>query len=199
MDPGHEGELNKMTVLIQFTVYFLLFVQSRSRVWLFATPLTVACQCPSTFPRACLKLMSIESVMPSNFLVLCHPLFILPSIFPSIKVFSNELALCIKWPKHCNFSISEYSGLISFRIAGWISLQSKGLSRVFCNTTVQKHEFFNTAFFMVQLSHPFMTTEKIYIALTRWTFVSKVMSLLFNTQSRIVIAFLPRNKCLLIS
>ena len=93
------------------------------------TPLTVACQCPSTFPRACLKLMSIESVMPSNFLVLCHPLFILPSIFPSIKVFSNELALCIKWPKHCNFSISKYSGLISFRIAGWISLQSKGLSK----------------------------------------------------------------------
>ena len=92
-----------------------------------------------------LKLMSIESVMPSNPLILCHPLLLLPSIFPSIRVHSNDSGLCIRWPKCWSFSISpanEYSGLISLELTGWISLQSKGLSRVFSNTTVQKHQFF---------------------------------------------------------
>ena len=140
-----------------------------------------------------LKLMSIESVMPSNHLIFCHPPFLLPSIFPSIKVFSNESVLCIGWPKYWSFSFSispssEYSGLISFRMTDWISLQSKGLSRVFSNTTIQKHQFFS--------AH---RTNGKTIALTRWTFVGKVMSLLFNMLSRLVIAFLPRSKHLLIS
>ena len=116
-------------------------VQSLSRVQLFATPWTTACRASlSVF-----KLMSIESVMPSNHLILCRPLLHPPSIFPSLRVFSNESVLCIRWPKYWSFSISispsnEHSGLISFRI----SLLSKGLSRVFSNTTVQKHQFFST-------------------------------------------------------
>ena len=140
------------------------------------------------------KPMSIESVMPSNHLILSHPLLLLPSIFPSIRVFSNESALHIRWPKYCSFSFNispsnEHPGLISFRMDWLISLQSKGLSRVFSNTTVQKHQFFlSSAFFTVQLSHPYMTTGKT-IALTRWTFVCKVMSLLFNMLSRLIITF----------
>ena len=103
--------------------------------------------CPSPTPRACLMSMSIESVMPSNHLILCHPLLLLPSIFPSIRVFSNESAFHIRWPKYWSFSFSispsnEYSGLVSLGLTGWISLQSKGLSRVFSNTTVWKHQFF---------------------------------------------------------
>ena len=124
-------------------------VQSLSCVRLFVTPWTAAHQASLsiTNSRNLLKLMSIESLMPSNHLILCHPLLLLPSIFPSIRVFSNESVLCIRWPKYWNFSFSispsnEYSGLISFRIDGWISLQSKGLSRVFINTAVQKHRFF---------------------------------------------------------
>ena len=118
-----------------------------------------------------LKLMSIVSVMPSNHLIFCRPLLLLPSIFPSIRVPSNESVLLIRWPKYwsCNFSISpssEYSGLISFRVDCLISLLSKGFSRVFSNTTVQKHQFFGAQlFFMVLLSHPYMTTGKT-IALT---------------------------------
>ena len=122
--------------------------------------------------------------MPSNHLILSRPLLLLPSIFPSIRVFSNESALCIRWPKYCSFSFNispsnEYPGLISFRM-DWLdlSLQSKGLSRVFSNTTVQKHNFLRcSAFFIVQLSHPYMNTGKT-TALTRWTFVGKIMSLL---------------------
>ena len=152
-----------------------------------------------TNSRSLLKLMSIESVMPSNHLILCHPLLLPPSIFPSIRVFSNECVLCIRWPKHwsLSFSISpsnEYSELISFRLTGCISLQSKGLSRVFSNTTVQKHQFFSALLYGPTLIaiHDYWKT----IALTRWTFVGKVMSLLFNMLSRLVIAFLPRSKCL---
>ena len=147
--------------------------------------------------------MSIKSVMPSNHLMLCYPLLLLPSIFPSIWVFSNESALHIRWPKYWSFSFSispsneyfsDYLGLTD-----WISLQSKGLSRVFFNTTVQKPSVLRcSAFFIGQHSHPYMTTGKI-IALTRWTFVGKVMSLLFNMLSRLVITFLPSSKCLLIS
>ena len=114
--------------------------------------------------------------MPSSHFILCRPLFLLPPIPPSIRVFSNESALHITWSKYWSFSFSispfkEHPGLISFRMDWWISLQSKGLSRVFSNITVQKHQFF-----MVQLSCPYMTTGKT-IALTRWTFVGKVMSL----------------------
>ena len=116
-------------------------VQSLSSVWLFATQWTAACQASLsiTNSQSLLKLISIELVMPSNHLILCCPLLLLPSIFPRIKVFSNESVLRIRWPKYWSFSISpsnEYSGLISFMMAGWISLQSKGLSRVFSNTTV---------------------------------------------------------------
>ena len=155
-----------------------------------------------TNSRSLLKLMSIELVMPSNHLILCHPLLLLPSIFPNIRVFSNESVLCIRWPKYWRFSISpsnEYSGLISFRM-DWLDLLAvqgtlKGL--------LQHHHskasiLLCSAFFIVQLSHPYMTTGKT-IPLTRWTFVGKVMSLLLNMLSRVVITFLPRSKRLLIS
>ena len=141
--------------------------------------------------------------MPSNHLILCHPLLLTPSIFPSIRVLSNESILQIRWPKYwsCSFSISpsnEYSGLISFRVDCLISLLSKGFSRVFSNTTVQKASIlWYSAYFVVQLSHPYMITGKT-IALTRQIFVGKVMSLLFNMQSKLVIAFLARSKHLLI-
>ena len=151
-----------------------------------------------------LKLMSIELVMPSNHLILCHPLLLLPSIFPSIRVFSNESVLGIRWPKYWSFSFSispsnEYSGLISLRM-DWLDLLAvqgtlKSLLQHYCS----KASIFQcSAFFRVQLSHPYMTTGKT-IALTRRTFVDKVMSLLFNTLSRFVIAFHPRSKHLLIS
>ena len=151
-----------------------------------------------------LKLMSIESVMPSNHLIFCHPPFLLPSIFPSIKVFSNESVLCIGWPKYWSFSFSispssEYSGLISFRM-NWLDLLDvQGTLK----SLLQHHSskvtiLWCSAFLLVQLSHPYMTTEKT-IALTRWTFVGKVMSLLFNMLSMLVIGFLPRSKGLLIS
>ena len=123
-------------------------VQSLTPVWLSATPQTAALQASLSITNSwsLVKLMSIESVMPSNHLIFCRPLLLLPSVFPSIRVFSNESVLHIRWPKYWSFSFStspsnEYSGLISFR-TGWISLQSKGLSRVFSNTTVQKHQFF---------------------------------------------------------
>ena len=133
--------------------------------------------------------------MPSNHLILCCPLLLPPSIFPSIRVFSNESALHIRWPKYWSFSFSirpstEYWCPLGW--TGWISFQSKGLSRVFSNTTVQKASILQcSAFFIVQLSHPYMITGKI-IALTRWTFVGKVISLLFNILSRLGITFLPR-------
>ena len=126
-------------------------VQLLSRVRLFAAPWTAACQAPPsiTISWSLLKLMSIELVMPSNYLILCCPFLLLSSIFPSIRVFSNEVALCIKRPKYWNFSFSispsnEYSRLIPSALTGMISLQSKGLSRVFSKTTVQKHQFFGT-------------------------------------------------------
>ena len=149
-----------------------------------------------------LKLMSIQLVMPSNHLILCRPLLLLPSIFPSIRVFSNESVLHIRWPKYWSFNFSpsnEYSGLISFRI-DWLNLLAvQGI----LNSLLQHHSskaliLRCSAFFMIQLSHPYMTTGKT-IALTRWTFVGKVMSLLFNMLSRLVITFLPRRKHLLIS
>jgi len=146
--------------------------------------------------------MSIESVMPSNHLILCHPLLLLPSIFPSIRVFSNESGLHTRWPKYWNFSISpanEYSGLISFRMDGLDLLAVQGtLKSLFQHHSSKASILRHSAFFMVQFSHPYITTGKT-IALIMWTLVNKVMSLLFNMLSRLVIAFLPRSKHLLIS
>ena len=148
--------------------------------------------------------MSVESVMPSNHLILCHPLLLLPSIFPSIRVFSNESALYIRWPKYCSFSFNispsnEHPGLISFRM-DWLDLLAvQGtLKSLLQHHSSKASILWCSAVFKVQLSHPYMTTGKT-IALTRWTFVGKVMSLLFNMLSRLVIAFLPRSKRLLIS
>ena len=143
--------------------------------------------------------MSFESVMPSNHLIICRPRLFLPLIFPSIRVFSNESALRIRWPKYWSFSFSispsnEYPGLISFRM-DWLDLLAvqetlKSLLQHYSSkASIVRH----SAFFTVQLSHPYMTPEKT-IALTRWTFVNKVMSLLFNMLSRLVITFLPRSK-----
>ena len=146
--------------------------------------------------------MSIESVMPSNHVILCCPLLLLPSIFPSIRVFSNELALRIRWPKYWSFSFSispskEYSGLISFRMDWSDLLAVQGTLK----SLLQHHSskaliLQRSGFFMVQLSHPYMTTRKT-MAVTIQLFVGKVMSLLLNTLSRLVIDFLPRSKCLL--
>src|SRR5574337_806627 len=148
--------------------------------------------------------MSIKSVIPSNHLILSRPLLLLPSIFPSIRVFSNESALHIRWPKYWSFIFSispsnEYSGLISFRM-DWLDLLvvQGTLKSVLQHHSSKAPIFRCSAFFKVQLSHPYMTTGKT-IALTRWTFVGKVMSLLFNMVSRLAITFLPRSKCLLIS
>jgi len=157
-----------------------------------------------TNSRNLLKLMSIKLVIPSNRLILCCSLLLLSSVLPSIRVFSNESALHIRWPKYWSFSFNispsnEYSGLISFKM-DWLDLCAvQGIFK----SLLQHHSskasiLLCSAFFIVQLSHPSMTTGKT-IALTKWTFVGKVMSLLFNMLSRLVIAFLPRSKCLLIS
>ena len=151
-----------------------------------------------TNSRSSLKLTSIESVMPSNHLALCCPLLLPPSIFPSIRGFSNESVHCITWPTFWSFSISpsnKYSGLISLGWTGWNSSLSKGLSRVFSNTTVQTIHSLALSFLRGEKN---MTTGTT-IALTRQTFVGKVMSLLFRLLSRLVLAFLPRSKHLLIS
>ena len=142
--------------------------------------------------------------MSSNHLILCHPLFLLPSIFPSIRVFSSESVLHIRWPKYWSFSFNisfsnEYSGLNSFSIDWLDILVVQGtLKCLLQHHSAKASVLWCSAFFIVQLSHPYITTGKT-IALTRWTFVGKVMSLLFNMLSRLVITFLPRSKCLLIS
>ena len=150
------------------------------------------------------KLMSIESVMPSSHLILCHPLLLLPPIPPSIRVFSNEWTLCMRWPKYWSFSFSispsnEHPGLISFRM-DWLDLLAvQGTLKSLLqhhNSKASIHRC--SAFFTVQLSHPYMATRKS-IALTRQIFVGKVMSLLFNMLTRLDITFLPRSKRLLIS
>ena len=135
--------------LHQFSTVQFSSVQSLSHVQLFATPWTATCQASlsATNPQSLLKLMSIESVMPSSQLILCRPLLLLPSMFPSIRVFANESVLCIRWPKYWSFTFNispsnEYSDWFPLGWTGWISLQSKGLSRVFSNTTNQKHQFF---------------------------------------------------------
>ena len=180
-------------------------VQLLIRVWLFETQWTSAHQASLslTSSRSLLKLMPIESVIPSNHLILCHPILLPPSIFPSIKVFSNESVLCNRWPKYWSFSFSislskEYSGLISFRM-DWLALLAvQGTLK----SLLQHHNskasiLWCSAFFIVQLSHPYTTTGEN--SLTRWTFAVKVMSLLFHMLSKLVITFLPRSKCRLIS
>ena len=193
------------TVSITYKMYYMIQLSFIS---------SVAQLCPTLFdPMNCstpglpvhhnsqslLKLMSIESVLPSNNLILCHPLLLQPSIFPSIRIFSNESVLCIRWPKYWSFSISpsnEYSVLISFRI-NWLDLLAvQGTLKSLRQYHNRKASILLcSAFFIVQLPHPYMTTGKT-TALTRQTFVDKVMSLLFNMLSRLVITFLPRSKCL---
>ena len=157
-----------------------------------------------TNSQSLLKFMSIQSVMPFNHLTFCHPLLLLPSVFPRIRVFLNESALRIRWPKYWSFSFSispsiEYSGLISFSTDWFDLLVVQGtLKSLLHHHSSKASILWRSAFFMVQFSHPYMTTGKI-IALIRWTFVTKVMSLFYNILSRLVIAFLPRSKCLLIS
>ena len=157
-----------------------------------------------TSSRSLLRLVSIKLVMPSKHLILCCPLFLQPLIFPSIRVFSGESVLCIRWPKYWSFSFSvslfnEYSGLVSFRVGWFDFLAVQGILK----SLLQHHSLKASvlqclALFMVQLSYPYMTVGKT-IALTRWTFVGNVMSLLFNMLFRLFIAFLSRSKCLLIS
>ena len=167
------------------------------RVRLFVTPWTAACQ-------ASLSITNSRSPPKPMSIILCRPLLLLPSIFPSIRVFSSESALCIRRPKYWSFSFNvsrsnEHLGLISFRM-DWLDLlvvqgTLKSLLQIYSSKAlILRH----SAFFIVQLSHPYMTTGKT-VALTRWTFVDKVMSLLLNTPSRLVIALLSRSKCLLIS
>ena len=172
----------------------------------FATPWTEARQASLsiTNSQSPPKPMSIKSVMPSNHLILCHALLLLPSIFPGIRVFSNESALHIRWTKCWSFSFNispsnEYSGMISFRM-DWLDLLSvqETLKSLLQHHSSKASVLWHSAFFMVQFSHLHMTTGKS-IALTRQTFVGKVMSLLFNMLSRFVVAFLPRSKSLLVS
>ena len=176
-----------------------------SRFQLFMTPWTAACQDSLSITnfRSLLKLMSIE-LMPSNHLILCHPLLLLPLIFPSIRVFSNESTLHMRWSKSWSFSFcfspsNEHPGLISIRMDWLDHLAVQGtLKSLLQHHSSKASILLCSAFFMVQFSHPYMTTGKT-IALTRQTFVGKVTSLLFNLLSRLVITFLPRSKRLLIS
>ena len=202
-------EKHKLPKLLQEKIdslYQFSLIQSLSHVRLLATPWTAAHQASLfiTNSQSLLKLMSIESVMPSNHLILCRPLLPPPLIFPSIKVFSNESVLHMRWPKFWSFSFSvspsnEYSVLISFRM-DWLNLLAvQGtLKSLFRHHSSKASIFWCSTFFVVQLSHPYITTGKT-IALTRWTFVGKVMSQLFKMLSRSVITFLPRSKHHLIS
>ena len=209
---NEEAEWQRLEKDILFTVYQFVFfdfvshvislVHSFSCVQLFMTSQTVARQAslPITNSQSLLKLMSVESVMPSNHLILCHPL-LLPSIFLSIRVFSTESVFHMRWPKYWSFSFkisssNENSGLISFRM-DWLDLLAvQGTLKSLLQHHSSKASIpWHSAFFIVQLSHPYMITGKT-IALTRWTFVGKVMSLLFNMLCRLVITFLPRSKCL---
>ena len=191
-----------INIILKYSVFVV--AQSLSHVWLFAIPWIAALQDPLsiTISKSLLRLISVESAMLSSHLILFHPLLLLPSILPGIRVFSNELALGIRWPKYWSFSIrpsNEYSGLISFRI-GWFDLLAVqgALKSLLQHHSSKASNLPFSAFFMVQHSHPYMTSGKT-IALTTGNIVGKVMSLLFNTLSRIVIAFLWRSKGLWIS
>ena len=189
------GVMERFFNLIQFSS-----VQSVNCVQLFVTPWTAEHQTSLSITNSwsLLKLMSIKSVMPSNHLILCRPLLLATSIFPNIRVFSSESVLYIRWPKYWSFSFNsspsnEYSGLISFRM-DWLDLPvvQGTLKSLLQHHSSKASILQHSAFFMVQLSHPYMTTGKT-IALTRQTFVGKVMSLLFNMLSRLAIVFLPRS------
>ena len=177
-----------------------------SHVHLFVTPWTAARQASLsiTNSQSLLKLMPMESLVPSSRLILCRPLLLPPSIFPSFRVFSNESVLHIKWPKYWSFSFSispsnKYSGLISFRMDRLDLLTVQGTIKSLLQHHSSKASILrHSAFFIVQLSHSYMTIGKT-IALTRQTFVDKGISLLFNILSRFVITLIPRSKCLLIS
>ena len=192
-------------ILVAYLSLYVISVKLLSCVQLFATPWTAACQASLsiTNSQSLLKLMSIEFVMPPNHLILSCPL-LSPSVFPSIRVFSNGSVLHITWPKDWSFSFSispsnKYSGPISFRM-DWLDLLAvQGtLKSLLQHHSSKASILWPSAFFIVQLSHPYKTTGKT-IALTGWTFVGKVMSLFFNMLSRLVIAFLPRSKRLFIS
>ena len=181
-------------------------IQLLSHVQLFETPWTTDCQASLsiTNPWSLPKLMSIESVMPSNRPILCCLLLLLPSIFPNISVFSNQSALCIRWPKHWSFSFNirpsnEHPRLIPLRM-DWLDLPVvQGTSKSLLQQPSSKSSILQrSAFFIVQFSHPYMTTSET-IALNRWTFINSVMSLLLNMLSRLVITVLPRSKHLLMS
>ena len=196
--PWEFGQLETGFSSVQFSS-----VQLLSGVQLLATPWTAEHQASITISRSLLKLMSIEWVMPSNHLILFRPLLLPPSIFLSIRVFSSESVLHIRWPKYWSFSFSislsnEYSGLISFRMFWLDLLAAQGILKSLQHHSSKASILRPSAFFTVQLSHPYMTTGKT-IALTRQTFLGKEMSLLFNMLSRLVVAFLPRSKHLLIS
>ena len=177
---------NCLSAIVLWLPLQFISVQLLSCVWLFVTPWTAARQASLSITNSwsLLKLMSIESVMPSNQLILCSPFLLLPSIFPSIRVFSNESILHIRWPKYWDFSFSispsnEYSGLISFRM-DWFDLAVQGILKSFLQHHSSKASIlWCSALLIVQLSHPHMTTGKT-IALTRWTFVDKVMSLILT-------------------
>ena len=201
--PLNPGSYDSILCFHEFGVFV---VHLLSHVYLFVTPWTVAHQAFLSFTNSwsLLILMSIESVMLSNHLVFCCPLLLQPSIFPSLRVFSNESVLCIRWPKDWNYSFSisysnEYSGLISFRIS-WFDLLAVQvtLKSLLKHYSSKASILQSSASFIVQISHPYMATGKI-IALPRWAFVDKVMFLLSNMLSRLVITFLPRSKHLLIS
>ena len=219
--PEWEGNLNKRGYMCTHGRFLLPYsrnsyklwshyqfssVQSLSHVRLFATPWIPAHQASLsiTNSQSSLRLTSIESVTPSSHLILCRPLLLLPPIPPTITVFSNESTLCMRWPKYWSFSVSimpskEIPGLISFRML-WLDLLAvQGpLESLLQHHSSKASILQRSAFFTVQLSHPYTTTGKT-IALTRQTFVGKIMSLLLNMLSRLVITFLPRNKRLLIS
>ena len=202
----HDWATNTLTEQNVSHVNVFSSVQSLSHVRLFATPWTAAhhASLSITNSQSFLKLLSIESVMPSNHLILCRPLLLLSSIFLSIRIFSKESVLCIRWPKYWSFSFSisppnEYSELISFR-TDWSDLLAvqRTLKSLLQHHSSKAPILQCSAFFIDKLSHPYMTTGKT-ITFMRWTFVGKVMSLLFNMLSRLVITFLPRSKHLLIS
>ena len=200
--------LSSLSVILYFSQLAIQFssVQSLSRVWLFVTPWIAACQASLsiTNSQSSPKLMSIELVMPSSHLILCRPILLLPPIPPSIRVFSNESNLRMRWPKYWSFNLSispsnEHPGLVFFRM-DWLDLLAvQGTLKSLLQHHSSKASILRrSALFTVQLSHPYVTTGKT-TALTRRTFVGKVISLLLNMLSRLVITFLPRSKHLLIS
>ena len=199
-DYSRSGNVSPSNLLFSFNIILDLRINHKyfvaqllSCIQLFATPRTAAWQASLSFTISwnLLKLMSIKSVMPSNHLILCHPLLLLHSIFPSIRIFCSESALCIRWPKYWSFSFSissssEYSGLISFRV-DWFDLPvAQGTLKSLLQYHSSKASILQCwAFYMVQLSHPYMTTGKT-IALTRWMYVGQVISLVFNMHVSII-------------